>query len=294
MPVPFSLDRASAVPLQRQIYDAWRAGILGGRFRAGMRLPSTRALARTYGISRITVTAAYDQLLAEGYLETRRGSGTFVSTDLPDDRPAAVRVTTRRAAAAPIRPSAYAGRLGQIVRRAGSTAAINLSNASPDLSRFPLPLWRRLVSRHLRRGASEVFGAAPGPHGHAALRYEIAGYLARTRAVRCSPDQVIVVSGSQQALDLCARLLLDPGDAVAVEEPGYVAVRQLFAAHGARLHRMAVTDVGASLATVEAGVRVLHVTPSHQFPTGVSMTLPRRLELLEWARVSGAVVIEDD
>jgi GntR family transcriptional regulator/MocR family aminotransferase len=293
MSVPFSLDRASAVPLQRQIYDAWRAGILGGRFRAGMRLPSTRALARTYGISRITVTAAYDQLLAEGYLETRRGSGTFVSTDLPDDRPASVRVATRRAAA-PVRPSAYAGRLGPIVRRASSAAAINLSNASVDLSRFPLPLWRRLVSRHLRRGASEVFGAATGPHGHPALRHEIAGYLARTRAVRCAPDQIIVVSGSQQALDLCARLLLDPGDPVAVEEPGYVGVRQLFAAHGARLHRMAVTDAGASLASVEAGVRVLHVTPSHQFPTGVSMTLPRRLELLEWARVSGAVVIEDD
>jgi GntR family transcriptional regulator / MocR family aminotransferase len=295
MPVPFSLDRDSPVPLQRQIYDEWRGGILGGRFRAGMRLPSTRALARTYGISRITVTAAYDQLLAEGYLETRRGSGTFVSTDLPDDRPASVRLTTRRVpAAAPIRPSAYASRLGSVVRRPVSTAPINLSNASPDVSRFPFSLWRRLVSRHLRRTVPEIVGAAAGPHGYPMLRREIATYLARTRAVRCTPDQVIVVNGSQQALDLCARLLLDPDDAVAVEEPGYAGVRQLFAAHGARLHQLPVTDAGASLANVGTDVRVVHVTPSHQFPTGVSMTLPRRLELLDWARGSGAVIIEDD
>jgi GntR family transcriptional regulator / MocR family aminotransferase len=296
MPVPFQLDRASPMPLQRQVYEAWRTGILDGRFRAGTRLPSTRALARTYGISRITVTTAYEQLLAEGYLETRHGSGTFVSTELPDDRPLAARRSAKRAAPPPaaVRRSAYGLRLGAIIRRPAPTAPLDLSNASPDLSRFPFPLWRRLVSRHLRRASADVVGAASGPHGHSALRHEIAGYLARTRAVRCSPDQVIVVNGSQQALDLCARLLLDPGDAVAVEEPGYAGVRQLFAAHGARLHPMPVTDAGASPANVAADVRVIHVTPSHQFPTGVSMTLPRRLELLEWARVTGAVIVEDD
>jgi GntR family transcriptional regulator/MocR family aminotransferase len=295
MNVPFILDRRATVPLHRQIYGAWRDGILSGRFRRGERVPSSRAFAGAYDVARVTVTAAYDQLLAEGYFETKRGSGTFVSSELPDEalRPARV---TRVVAAAPAtaRLSAYGGRLGAIVQRSSSRHPINLSDSSPDLTCFPSVLWRRLVLRHLRRPSPAVFGYAVNPAGHEPLRREIARYLARARAVRCSYEQVIVVNGSQQALELCVRLLLDPGDEAAVESPGYLGARQLLAAHGARLVPLPVTTVGASLERLTERTRLVHVTPSHQFPTGVSMTLARRLELLEWARSRRAIVIEDD
>jgi GntR family transcriptional regulator/MocR family aminotransferase len=216
MSVPFVLDRRSDTPLNRQIYDAWRTGILNGRFRAGARVPSTRVLAATYRVARVTVSAAYDQLLAEGYFETRHGSGTFVSSELPDRMLHPVRsdVVARNTARA-IVLSAYGSRLGQIQRLPPSTRPINLSNASPDLAHFPFSLWRRLVSRHLRKPSASIFDSSSQPAGDPRLREALAAYLARSRAVRCSPEQIVVVSGSQQALDLCARLLLDPGDEVA-------------------------------------------------------------------------------
>jgi GntR family transcriptional regulator/MocR family aminotransferase len=295
MTVPFVLDRAAGTPLHRQIYDRWRAGILGGRFRRGERVPSTRAFADTYGVSRVTVTAAYDQLLAEGYFETRVGSGTFVSQELPDEALSPMRVArstskpTRR-----IRLSTYASRLDRIRQLPPLSHALNLSNVSPDLSRFPFPLWRRLISRHLKRARPDIFHHRADPTGYAGLREAIVAYLGRARAVRCDPDQVIVVNGSQQALDLCARMLLDPGDEAAVEEPGYPGARQLFLAHGAALRTLSVTDSGVSIEGLSARTRLVHMTPSHQFPTGVSMSLARRLEWIEWARTNGAVVLEDD
>jgi GntR family transcriptional regulator/MocR family aminotransferase len=295
MTVPFVLDRAAGTPLHRQIYDRWRTGILGGRFRRGERVPSTRAFADTYGVSRVTVTAAYDQLLAEGYFETRIGSGTFVSQDLPDEALRPTRVA--RPAPKParrIRLSAYASRLDRIRQLSPSAHALNLSNVSPDLSRFPFPLWRRLISRHLKQARPDIFDHRAAPTGHVGLREAIVAYLARARAVRCEPDQVIVVNGSQQALDLCARLLLDPGDEAAVEEPGYPGARQLFLAHGATLKTLPVKDSGVSIDGLSANTRLVHMTPSHQFPTGVSMSLARRLEWIEWARTNGAVVLEDD
>jgi GntR family transcriptional regulator/MocR family aminotransferase len=295
MEVPLALDRAAAAPLHRQIYDQWRAAILGGRFRRGARVPSTRAFAAAYGVSRLTVTAAYEQLVAEGYFEARRGSGTFVSSELPDETLRPIGVPSAAHAAPPrIRLSRYASRLGGVRRLVVSARSINLSKVSPDLTRFPFPLWRRLVSRHLRRASPDVFDHGAQPAGHQGLRAAIAAHIARTRAIRCSPSQVIVVSGSQQALDLCARLLLDPGDEAAVEEPGYPGARQLFAAHGASLRAMPVGDAGPSIDALSHRTRLVHVTPSHQFPTGVSMPLARRLELLDWARTHAAVVLEDD
>jgi GntR family transcriptional regulator/MocR family aminotransferase len=295
MSIPFVLDRASATPLHRQIYDRWRTGILGARFRRGERVPSSRAFADTYGVSRITVTAAYDQLVAEGYFETKHGSGTFVSQELPDDvsRPIRVKAPASKAPRR-IRLSAYASRLGAIRQLPASAHPLNLSDVSPDLSRFPFALWRRLISRHLKQASPGIFSHRAGPAGHAGLREEIAAYLARARAVQCSPDQIVIVSGSQQALDLCARLLLDPGDEAAVEEPGYPGARQLFLAHGAMLKSMPVTAAGVEIGGLTARTRLAHVTPSHQFPIGVSMSLARRLELIEWARTHGAVILEDD
>src|SRR5262245_45269205 len=248
MSVPFVLDRRSPVPLHRQLYDAWRAGILHGRFRPGERVPSTRALATTYGVARITITAAYDQLLAEGYFETRRGSGTFVSSELPDRMFKPDRAGLVAGDRAPtVGLSRYGSRLGQIQRLPRPTGSLDLSNASPDLAHFPFSLWRRLVSRHLRKPSAVAFEPSGRPAGDPRLQEALAGYLARSRAVRCSPEQIIIVSGSQQALDLCARLLVDPGDEVAVEQPGYAAARQLFLAHGARLRALDVTDEGASV-----------------------------------------------
>jgi GntR family transcriptional regulator / MocR family aminotransferase len=295
MSVPFVVDRALPTPLQRQIYDQWRVGILTGRFRRGERVPSSRAFADAYDVARVTVTVAYDQLLAEGYFETRRGSGTFVSSELPDEalRPMPVDAAVQPVAYK-IRLSLYGSRLGDIRRLPVSARQLTLSNVSPDLTWFPFSVWRRLISRHLRRATPTLFDHRAQPAGLEILRSEIASHLARTRAVRCTPEQVIVVSGSQQALDLCARLLLDRGDEAAVEEPGYPGARQLFLAHGARLTTMPVTDSGASTDGLTNRTRLVHVTPSHQFPTGVSMTLARRLELLEWARTRAAVVLEDD
>ena len=297
MALPFVLDRRSAVSLQRQIYDAWRTAILGGRFTPGERVPSTRAFSAEHGVARITATAAYDQLLAEGYFETRRGAGTYISSDLPDDalRPvkgpgAIVRGQSRRR----VRLSRYASRLADIHRPAAPANLLDLSRVGPDLARFPFPLWRRLISRQLRRGVPAVLERAADAGGHEPLRAAIAAHLGRTRAVACAPEQVIIVSGSQQGLDLCARLLLEEGDEAAVENPGYAGARQLFAAHGAHLVTLRVTDSGAAIAGLSNRTRVVHVTPSHQFPIGVSMSLARRLELLEWARSHGAVILEDD
>ena len=309
MPVPFLFDRRADAPLHRQIYDQWREGILSGRFRRRMRVPSTRAFAAAYGLSRSTATAAYEQLIAEGYFETAVGSGTFVCSELPDDARRAVgqkssahgaRVAgivgdrTSRADAR-IRLSAFARRLRDDPRSPSPDAGlVNLSNLGPDLHLFPFAVWRRVLTRHLRRVTTSAFDHSTPAGGNEALRREIAAYLARSRAVRCAADQVVVLTGSQQGLDLCARLLVEPGDEVAVEDPGYNGMIHLLRAHGATVRPIPMTADGASIREITGEPRLAFVTPSHQFPTGVSMSIARRLELLQWARRRGAVVIEDD
>jgi GntR family transcriptional regulator/MocR family aminotransferase len=295
MQVPIVVSRASDTPLHRQIYEEWRRGILAGRFRGGERIPSSRELAGMLAVSRATVTAAYDQLTAEGYLQSEHGSGTFVARDLPDE---SLRPPARKAAPIADEPrvglSRYARRLeAPFQRPRGVPGVITLSLGATDFDHFPWRLWRRLLLRHLRQPTPGVYGDA-NVTGDERLRVEIARYVTRARAVRCAPEQVVVVNGSQQALDLCARVLLDAGDTVALENPGYHGARQLFAAHGARVHPVRVTDAGISVRHLPAGARLVYVTPSHQFPLGMSMSLARRLELLEWARTRGAVVIEDD
>jgi GntR family transcriptional regulator/MocR family aminotransferase len=170
---------------------------------------------------------------------------------------------------------------------------IDLSRYNPDSREFPVQVWRRLVLRHLRDSVPSVFEYAEHAAGQETLRQEIARYATRSRAVRCTPAQVVVVNGSQQALDLCARLLVEDRTPVAVENPGYHGARQLFAAHGANLRPTALDASGLQVSRLANDVRLVHVTPSHQFPTGVSMSLAR-MELLEWARARAAVVIEDD
>jgi GntR family transcriptional regulator/MocR family aminotransferase len=293
MRVPLVVDRAAVHPLHRQVYEAWRHGILSGRFRAGDRVPSTREHAAALGVSRVTVTSAYDQLLGEGYFESRRGAGTFIARELPD--PGLARQRTRRSDDDPaVRLSAYARRLEtRPPRRPAAPGEINLAGAGPDLDRFPFALWRRLLMRQLR-DAPERATPVERPAGEEQLRHEIAAYLGRSRGVQCVPAQVIVASGSQQALDLCLRILLDPGETIAMEDPGYPGIRDLAAAHGARILAVRVDGEGVRVEALRDDARLVHVTPSHQFPSGVSMSLRRRLDLLDWARRRGSIILEDD
>jgi GntR family transcriptional regulator/MocR family aminotransferase len=190
--------------------------------------------------------------------------------------------------------SAFVQRLAPVAPRAPDVAGtINLSSAGPDADLFPYRTWTRLIRRHLRRVRPEVFRYGRAAAGLDVLRDALAAYLRRSRAVQCRAEQIVIVSGSQQALDLCGRVLIDPGDEVIVEEPGYTGARQLFAAVGARIRPVAVDDDGLRTASL-APARIACVTPSHEFPLGVSLSLGRRLELLAWAEASKAFIIEDD
>jgi GntR family transcriptional regulator/MocR family aminotransferase len=294
------LDRAAGAPLHRQIYDQWRQGILTGRFRRAERVPSTRELSTALDVSRSTVTQAYDQLIAEGYLETSRGSGTFVCRELPDELLRPNHGQVPRAEEAPaIRLSRYGSGLNDDFFYPPAPAGfIRLTQWRPDLSLFPLSIWRKLVLRRLRTAEPELFDYADQAAGYGPLRDEIAAYVARSRAVRCTPEQVIIVNGSAQGIDLCVRLLLEPGDEVAIENPGYHGAHRIFAGYGARLRPARIDENGIAIRDLGKppgkSVRLVYVTPSHQFPTGVAMSLARRLELIEWSRRHNAVLIEDD
>ena len=296
MPVAIVLDRSSSAPLHRQIYDQWRQGVLTGRFRCAERVPSTRELSTALAVSRSTVTLAYEQLIAEGYLESSRGSGTFVCRELPDQllRPNHKHVP-RGAETPPIRLSRYgAGLNDDFGYPPAPPGFIRFTQWRPDLSLFPIAIWRKLVMRRLRSATPELFDYSDESSGYGPLRNEIAAYVSRSRAVRCTPDQVIIVNGSAQGIDLCVRLLLEPGDQVAIENPGYQGAHRIFAAYGARLRPAGIDENGIVIGDLGKKARLVYVTPSHQFPTGVAMSLTRRLELIEWSRRHNAVLIEDD
>jgi len=296
MPVAIVLDRASSTPFHRQIYEQWRAGILAGRFQRGDRVPSTRELSTSLRISRNTATQAYEQLVAEGYLDSARGSGTFVCRQLPEELLWADRV--RRTTAiedAPLRLSRYGERLqDDVAFETPQAGVISFAHWRPDLNHFPLAIWRKLMMRRLRTAARVLFDYSDESAGHPALREEIAGHVAKSRAVRCSPEQVVIVNGSAQGIDLCARLLLDAGDEVAIENPCYQGAQRIFSAFGARLRPVPVDEDGILTSKLGTQARLAYVTPSHQFPAGVSLSLARRLQLIAWARRHGVTLIEDD
>jgi GntR family transcriptional regulator/MocR family aminotransferase len=308
--IPFIALDSMAGPLYRQIYDGYRSAILEGRLRPGQRVPSTRALARELGISRLPVLTAFEQLLHEGYLEGRAGSGTYVAASILDkanldkaDGSGTATRTTRRpqqGTRPPVRnprqarsgPDADAP-VNAPDRQAG-LGAFRVSQ--PALDHFPSKTWARLVSRHARQMPIELM-AYGDPAGHLPLRHAIADYLRTARAVACDASQVLVVSGSQMALQLCARVLLKPGDAFCIEDPGYPEARIALAASGARPRAVPVDDGGLSVRSMAVGrraARAVYVTPSHQYPLGVCMDAARRLELLEWARRHRSWIIEDD
>lgn len=293
-----ALDRAGQEALYRQLYFAIRDAILQGRLRPGTRLPSTRSLAADLDVSRNTVVIAFDQLLAEGYVEGRTGAGTYVSATLPEEllsaRPGQA---GPRDGAAPAQDRLSArGRFLAGIRSHGFAQPLPFSPALPELARFPFDEWARLLARHWRYPKQE-FLVGGDAAGYAPLRAAIAAYLGAARAVRCDPEQVLIVSGAQQALDLATRVLIDPGDAVWIEDPGYAGIRGALAASGASLVPVPLDADGIDVAAGRRRApqaRLAIVTPSHQYPLGLTMPLTRRLELLDWARGAGAVIIEDD
>jgi GntR family transcriptional regulator / MocR family aminotransferase len=304
--IPFILlnDAGNAPPVYRQIYEAVRTSILKGELKQGIRLPSSRDLARRLGLARITIVNAYDQLLAEGYLEGRSGSGTYVAARLPEElletRPPVVRKTEKRAVKPAVGLSSYGNRLrasaAELTQFRQPSRAAAFQNGVTAIEEFPFDTWAKLTQKVIYRSARRGLG-----YGEAAglreLREAIAAHLASARGVRCSVEQVIVTNGAQQGLDLTGRILLEQNDKVLIEDPCYAGARVALASTGARLIRVPVDSEGFNPDAVgkqSAGARLVYVTPSHQYPLGVTMSLNRRLGLLDWAERSRAWIIEDD
>lgn len=292
------INKQAPKSLYRQVYEGFHEAIMDGRVRAGQRVPSTRVLALELGVSRIPVLSAYAQLLAEGYFESRVGSGTIVSRSLP------VRVPTPH-------PWNATGARSNSRQRQPSKRCLVLPNRKEFHKRretgpfvasqiaaeyFPLPVWNSLVTRHSRgvRARALDYG---DPLGLKELRETIATHLRTARGVRCEAEQILITSGSQQGLEVAARVLLDAQDRVWMEEPGYSFARSVFAFAGCRMVPVPVDEEGLNVA---AGMkkcrdaRAVLVTPSHQYPLGVTMSASRRLQLLDWAESNTAWIIEDD
>jgi GntR family transcriptional regulator / MocR family aminotransferase len=281
--------RGHADPLHKQIYDGMRRAILDGLLRPGQRIPSTRELARDLGVSRLSVLTAFDQLRHEGYMVGRTGAGTFVSDALPDERlqvsPASRPLRSRAKTSASIVAVAADPWVHRPFR-------INV----PALDKFPHTAWSRIVARCAHAITPKQMGYSH-PAGLMELREAIAEHLRTARAVRCEAAQVLIVSGSQLALQLCARVVLGRGNLVAMEEPGYPGAHSAFEAAGVDLAPVCVDDEGIDVAALDAigrRVRAVYVTPSHQYPLGTSMSAARRMELLDWATHRNAWLIEDD
>ncbi|MBE9167744.1 PLP-dependent aminotransferase family protein [Pleurocapsales cyanobacterium LEGE 06147] len=295
-----TLDRDSSVPLYSQVAEEIRQAILQGRLKQEQKLPSSRTLAESLGISRITVTQSYEQLTSEGYLETRKGSGSYVCSQLPDEW-LSIQLKER----SPQNNSQFLSLLsdyGRSLIKADNSEAlepvaeISFRYGNPATEQFPVKIWRKLLSRHCYYDRA-VFDYTYDPAGYLPLRKAIADYLARSRGVRCEVEQVIIINGSQQGLDLMTRLFVQPGDWVAIEEPGYISVRQCFLGQRAKIQPISVDKKGLKVDVLnqcDRQFKLLYVTPSHQFPTGVVLSLPRRLALLEWAQKTGTLILEDD
>lgn len=289
------LDRAAARPLHLQLADALRAAIARGDLRPGQRIPSSRELAATLHLSRMPVTTAYAQLTAEGYLEGRAGAGTCIARALSDPASRAQAESAPHSASGP-RPLARRMALLPPYERSPGYIWGAFGVHQPALDQFPFALWSRLVQRHARNPRAHALHRMH-PAGSVRLREAVAAYLRTARAVRCEADQILIISGSQQAVDLCARVLCDPRTPVWFEEPGYWLARQAFLAGGARLVPVPVDDDGLDVAAavrLAPRARIAYLTPSHQYPLGSTLCAARRFQLLRWAERAGAWIIEDD
>jgi len=293
------VDPSSHQPLYQQVYQRIRELILEGKLPRGARLPSSRTLADDLSLSRNTILVAIDQLVAEGYVESRLGDGTYVASSIAEDVGTIARRETKPKPARPLKGRSLSDR-GKAISETpigrDATTPRPFATGIPAVDQFPVDLWHRLLSRRSRRVSREnlCYG---DPAGYRPLREAIATYLAGARGVQCEPEQIIINTSSQQALDIAVRVLTDPGDAVWLEEPGYLGARGAFTAAGLSLVPVPVDDEGLQ---VEAGIelapdaRLAYVTPSRQYPLGSTLSLARRFALLDWARSAGAWIIEDD
>ena len=299
---PITLQGRGETPIYQQLYDWFRRAITTGQLRPGQRVPSTRNLAAELKISRMPVLGAFEQLLAEGYLETFVGSGTCVARSIPDDTLSPPTVKARKGIpeiVEKVGPRRMSRRGAAWMRIPAQSWLDNLGAfrvSLPALDHFPIGVWSKLVARHSRKPANGIM-AYGGAMGYLPFREAIAEYLGAVRGVRCEASQILVTTGSQQALQISAQVLLDPKDRVWMEEPGYPGARLAFMTAGAQLLPVGVDHDGLNVAEIirrGRDARAVYVTPSHQYPMGVTMDATRRMLLLNWAMRSGAWIIEDD
>jgi GntR family transcriptional regulator/MocR family aminotransferase len=300
MELAISLDNRASTPLHKQLYEKIRQAILDGYLSTGQKLPSSRMLSESLAISRTTVSLGYEQLTAEGYLETRAGAGTFVSQQIPDNLfNSSKRNIVKTEAKLSIQLSSYGQRVATLQKFHKKTkeGTIRFHYGQPAFFGHSWQLWKRILNKHCQPIES-ILNYQDDWQGYRPLRSAIADYLQRSRAVKCSADQIIIVSGSQQALDLSAHLLVSPGDRVAIENPAYQGASQIMQTYKAKLLPVPIDNEGLKTKYLQNkkfnDCKLVYVTPSHQFPTGAIMSLPRRLELIAWAQQNKTLIIEDD
>jgi GntR family transcriptional regulator / MocR family aminotransferase len=299
--IVLQIERGQSKPtLQRQLYLQIREAIVSATFHPGMPMPSSRTLAEDLGVSRNTVVMAFELLINEGYLQTTPGVGTFVTNRLPESCIAAD--TWQGGANEPItetsakRPrTVFRGERLRFIEKGPHRPSIDFWYGSPNQRHFPLKAWRQILIDNISRTSTNLshYGS---PAGNLELRQAIAEHLGATRGVRAVPEQIIITAGAQEGINLVCRLLIEPGVRVAVENPCYGGAARTFSSYGAMLVPIEVDNDGLDLAALEQeeAATLAYVTPSHQFPTGVTLTIERRRRLLSWATKVGAYVIEDD
>ncbi len=291
-----SLDAKGQDPLHRQLFLQLRDAILQGILPAGTRLPSTRLMAKDLNVSRNTVLNAFDQLMAEGYLSSRAGSGTFISDQIPDEL---LSKEGTGSSTSPLERDFPLSHQAENLKKSSDSKPYHngpFSPGLPELEQFPFGDWARLLARHWRRPKREYLTGNP-VGGSLELRKALSTYLAQTRAVKSDPEQILILSGSQQALHLVVKAFANPGDPILMEDPGYPGIRNTIIGAGATPVPIPVDDEGFSLEAAKAmntNARLACTAPSHQYPLGPTMSLARRLDLLNWAKEENRFLLEDD
>ncbi len=303
MDFALTLTPDSRQPVYKQVSEALKLAILAGRLKPGEKLPSTRDLADSMSVSRFTVIRSYEELSAQGYIQTTSGSGTFVNKEIPGHLDDFKNREMLREPAEPAVPMAALSIYGERVMKSEQIEAANvelfaeLNYGAPTIDQLPLTRWKEMLYRATRFQDGNMLTYNSDAFGYMPLREAIASYLIRSRSVNCTPDRICIFSGAQGALDLIGRLLIDNGDAVALENPGFPGARRSMLTHGAEVISVPVDGQGMiveHLQSLNQRIKLAYVTPSHHDPTGVVLSLPRRIALLDWAERTNAFIIEDD